>query len=921
MYPTQDDNNTGGLPILKKKVQSSTDGLPILKKKEPVIGGIGGDFGSDTNSSHLLSESQVDVLNNMKSSPGEPIKEVAQTISHDDPDPIKTINDGLKKQKENLLGIGGESTGQDKVQKELRSSQIGDINKSMMAVNAYAFPTSETAENYISHTLSQKGIHAADLDEIPVDVLKSDLDPYNETQKLAADKYMEGRDARTAMKSSWDINEMAIKYAGLRDKHVGELIDRMGGDLTRLPKQFVGQQLYNFLSNPDVIERTKTDDDFNTKYKEAKYNFYSNFPETATTIVSQKIGQHREDMGLNHGFYNDPSASSMQKVVDDMVANGQLNDQEKNIYEQRLKPILENVNDSQVIPTPDFAHGFTSSLGSGVSGMVNSVKDVLNDATANVLENTGVLENKQDKLRRLIKQDYSTVSIDPKHFWTQLGSETGHMTGFVTPMIIGSELGSLAGISKGASELLTNGLMFESPNREYALKTYKDPAKQYIYTILSTAGDMFLTKLLPTQKISQALKGEMKTEIQSVIRDFTDKKITAEQAKQTLLDKASSFIPKVLKGNVQTGGVMAGYNMFHNGLEAAFGGRDVSFDKAAGEAMNSFKSGFVGGTLISALGARSRPNEMSAKVAWEVAKDAPQHLESLDEAVKLNPSLLPKVEELKKNITTAGDIHSELEKTTLTQDQKEKYLLRGLQEKILQEKAQSSQVPSIKKEAAQEAKKVQEINEGVLNGVPEEKTIQNQAKNEVKELYDNDIIPVGDKAMLEDAPETEGGKPKFNPEKSLAYLKVIAQQANGISEKGDILEGGKRDQDMKHYPKSLIEFANDVFPKYQKTREDFEQNDIGENTVASIPETKASPEENKHPDIVSNPNPIENKVKEIEATRDEEINKTTKPDAKLSLVPAKDLAEAKDPLKAKYAHDDIKSRYLELKKLIECLWT
>ena len=60
-------------------------------------------------------------------------------------------------------------------------------------------------------------------------------------------------------------------------------------------------------------------------------------------------------------------------------------------------------------------------------------------------------------------------------------------------------------------------------------------------------------------------------------------------------------------------------------------------------------------------------------------------------------------------------------------------------------------------------------------------------------------------------------------------------------------------------------------------------------------------------------------LKELEIERDTEIGKLSKPDVKLELIQSKDLANAKDPIESKKAHDSIKERYKRLKELIDCL--
>jgi len=60
-------------------------------------------------------------------------------------------------------------------------------------------------------------------------------------------------------------------------------------------------------------------------------------------------------------------------------------------------------------------------------------------------------------------------------------------------------------------------------------------------------------------------------------------------------------------------------------------------------------------------------------------------------------------------------------------------------------------------------------------------------------------------------------------------------------------------------------------------------------------------------------------IKKLEAERDAEIDKVSKPDLKLELVSSKELVDSKDPIGNRQKHNEIKERYKNLRKLIECL--
>ena len=66
------------------------------------------------------------------------------------------------------------------------------------------------------------------------------------------------------------------------------------------------------------------------------------------------------------------------------------------------------------------------------------------------------------------------------------------------------------------------------------------------------------------------------------------------------------------------------------------------------------------------------------------------------------------------------------------------------------------------------------------------------------------------------------------------------------------------------------------------------------------------------------PKPTDVVVK-LEAERDAEIDKVSKPDFKLELVKTEDLVNSKDPIGNREKHNELKERYKNLRKLIDCL--
>jgi hypothetical protein len=70
-------------------------------------------------------------------------------------------------------------------------------------------------------------------------------------------------------------------------------------------------------------------------------------------------------------------------------------------------------------------------------------------------------------------------------------------------------------------------------------------------------------------------------------------------------------------------------------------------------------------------------------------------------------------------------------------------------------------------------------------------------------------------------------------------------------------------------------------------------------------------------DVVANERKI--KITQLEAERDVELSKASKPDLRLTLISSKDLVNSKDEVGGKIKHDELKQRYKNVRNLIDCI--
>lgn len=687
-------------------------------------------------------------------------------INLDSEDPIGEATFPLQQEKQNILNrnIGAASTFVKKpfIEKmdaiNADQQQLRDIDKQIGEVHKAVIPDAITAKNYIQRKLALKdvklmpkngqqvgpnGLEAPtdpvnvgtqDLDNFKLEDIKNSLDP-TATNDVAFQKYQRFKNIKDAIATSGTLDEAGIKYAASQNPQIKAQVDLLGGATDNLPNAFAGHLVNNFLNDPDVVKAAQLDPALKQKWQEANDNLYNQYPDFAKTKVSQIISQAREDRGLNSGFINIPNKENTDKLMQDLKNEGKVSLRDMEVYQKEIRPYLgfwrsvgrgagrlvapALVNESP-ISTPDIGSTFEDSYVNTLRGVAHSIEDLTYRAGGLVPDNRN---DQEQRVKDLLQHDYSQVQIDPKGMWHNITSSTGNITGFVLPMILGGEAGGMANLGKGSSEMLTNGLMFEGNNSDKSATMFPgSSAKQFMYTTAATAGDMLLGKLLEPREKADAIRNLLKPEITKAIENFTSGKIAAAEVKQGLLQKTKQFIadkaPEFIKGDLKMGAVMSGFNMFHNGLDAAFGGRDVKFDDAANEALNTFKTGMLGGLFLSGVQAAGKNDntQLTGKVLRELATNPEFFTKVIEDGAKLSPALDATKNERIANLNEAAAINAEINKTQLTEPQKQKYLLAAMKEKIFQRNAENATDGIIKADYEQKAAEANLMKQAIYKG-------------------------------------------------------------------------------------------------------------------------------------------------------------------------------------------------------------
>jgi len=611
-------------------------------------------------------------------------------------------------------------------------------------------PTPDLAKKYLDDKLTRLGVvmpsknqkvYANDatfngnVDNYQLEDIQKHLDPNNLIEQRIFDKYKNNKQLTDVISNSPSLDDAAIRFAAKQNPKIQAAMDVFGGDL---PENLKGNLVEAFLNNEDVIRLSKTDPKIASLYEKTKNSMATKYPEWETNKVAQVISQYREDNDMNNWFANVPTLDGTDKVVEQLVKDGKLTDFDKNVYESKIRPqigVLQSVKRGIVgiplgavvgyespIKTPGLLENALTGYNKSLHNAAKSVEDFA--SYTNPSSNPTQKIDDANKSWNILQTDSNVVPFVPKGTLHKISEETGNLTGSIVPLIAGGAL--LNGVKGG--DLINMALNFEGGNREKALTEFPDdPAKRYLYTALGTGIDMTLAHLIPIEKIGAGATKLFKNDIKGVINDLSNGTISNAVAKKTLLEKAATYFPELLKENAKTAGVMTGFGVFHNILDSVFGNNNMSSDDIAKDAVKQYKSTFLATPLLSALSVFGKNNKVNGKVLWEIGGNGDMYRKMLDEKLKANPDS-QEIKDQLENLKNVVGVRKDLENVRIPEERKQKYLILSLNEDIWNRKASETKDELIKQKYLDKAEKFKSEKEAVYN---------NKDKAEEFKQYDN----------------------------------------------------------------------------------------------------------------------------------------------------------------------------------------
>lgn len=689
-----------------------------------------------------------------------------------------------------------------------------------------AFQSADDSKNYLNKVFQIDPFNNS-VDNVPIEELRA-MAGDNQTKQAAVKRLEQHRDVQDALHGR-TLDEASLIYAAQSDPQVKYLLDKAGGvggtteSTSAIPLSVRGEKKLQFLMNPDVREMAMKDPDLRMEYQNEIANFPSRHPEFATKLLADAIAKRREETGGNNWFANVVGKENTDKIVDELIAEGQFPANYKLLYQKAIRPKLgtanaigrgignaipglnQVVNEGQ-IPTPGLLEHFEQGAENVQRGGASSISHLLGI--------TDKLQPEAQQIWNTLEKQYSTPELETKNLLHKGSAAAGDLLGFVTGLVGGtSALNATKLLNPQVAQATAMVLATHGDSNERAKVLFPgEKLKQGVYTGVMDILNGVMGKYLPGQQISRLLKGSENV-IAETLAKMVDGKITTDAAKTVI----TNLVANTAKGSLKGGEFMGTIAGIDDLLTQTLQGKGIDFSQSLEKGWDAFKIGLLATGPLSAMEAGLKSNKPFRNEILSMADRPDYYKELANREAETNPDFAKIKDDVIENIDFVSKVKSEVIEKDWTDNKKKDYIINSLAEKVKLAKAEAATDPTIKKQLQQEAKNLHEIKEGALRGIDEGKIKENQAIREVKEMYNEGYLSKGATEMLESV-EGENGKPKFNDQKVSKFLEFVAQQTNNITEDGKFNKGSDaRKAAAKQYPSQIIELANEMFPEYSKT--------------------------------------------------------------------------------------------------------
>jgi len=586
----------------------------------------------------------------------------------------------------------------------------------------------------------------------------------------------------------------------------------------------------------EILDQTITDPEFqevinnNPKLAHEANMVKNGLADTNPTYVAkkieQKVGEYIQEKGKNAMFdwaYTTRSQEEMDKIIDEMKDNGKISMSEWALY----KKYPDVVRDWVKHEAPDVVHSLQRGVEQGAKGVESSLRDISNKATAGLFQRIGLIETNEDRTKRLQQEQDATPYVEPKSGSAKFIKGAGEFTGFAAPMIVGGVLTRGAGLSAEAAEIVPAALQFEGENADRARSLFPDDEKrQLAYTTLGTLIDVSLGKILPSTKAASKISALLRKDVQDAASKMTGDIATDEAIKKGLLQRFTSLVGNTAEHSANAANVVTGYDILHKGLEAAFGQRDFKAEEIGKEAIDTWGHAFVSSIPLS-VGMVALPSpKLRGRITASIAENPERSIELINNEAAKNDEPIDVTEKKIMAVKDAAKAWGVIKDLPLSDAQKEKFLVKDLEQKELDKKAKETDVDVVKSDLQEKANEAYADKVKIYNGT--DKAIEHE-NFEVPDAERKALIDEASKYKDEISTPLYRDIFKGNEE---AILKEAAQQLNASPTEAETARkifGDKlSDIALQLYPNEKVEVNLDI--NEPKT----EENAIQEQSAGSV---------------------------------------------------------------------------------------
>jgi hypothetical protein len=614
-----------------------------------------------------------------------------------------------------------------------------------------------------------EGYAGKDIDNYTIESLELAADPNDKLAQTALKKYKIYKGLDNISSTETRLDDAAVELMA-DASGMGGLYKKAKENGMELPNVNQGELVDAFLNDPVVIEKATTDPNFRKLYEKAAGEMEINYPDYAEKKVATIISQAREDKGYNNPLINIPTESATDELVDDLVLEGKLTEAQKKIYQQKIRPTV-GVAQSLIRTTPlglivlgepkvktaDLISGSASGVKGGFEGAFKGFKTLV---TAPIEMGTEILgrDNKVNRVKDRIQlgesldalaKNTQNIVINPNAVNAAFEG-IGNFTTFGAFLMAGGAALEGVSVAGATAHQIGAGLVFSGMNSEKAKMEFPDdPLKRNAYTAVTTLLDMNISKVLPFDKIKNGISSIKGKDIAAVVNDLSTNRISLSGAKEKLGNIYLDYAKKVVGSNVNTAAVLTGLSQYKKMIDATFGVKNAQNTGDAVELIKEFKSNFLSGTVLSAIGAAGQArgsNKLIANNLLEMSYMPETYRAEIEKQMKLHPEKRDELANQLSNLYTLVNIRQGIEESDLNQGQKEKYILNAIQAKVFTDMALKSTDQNVAQEYEAKAQQKKLDNEKIYKG--EDKADEFQSFTQIDEPQsENAIYKIGEKSV------------------------------------------------------------------------------------------------------------------------------------------------------------------------------